>query len=167
MQPDSVDCLEGFVVDKQEFACRACESVHSKQPKIWWAQPCACKMSHLICMQPSVNFTCCLQGENVCTFSKFKSSEFAVFLRMCVYWVSGQKYKDLQFLCLEMAVLISLSVTGGMYLFFKPGSLLCIKFLCTAGSNSQLVSNPCGDILVCLCENSLYFSKAEEAEVEN
>lgn len=36
-----------------------------------------------------------------------------------------------------------------------------------AGANSQLVSNPCSDILVCLCENSLYFSKAEEAEVEN
>lgn len=38
--------------DKQAFACRACESVHSKQPKIWGAQSCACKLSHLICMQP-------------------------------------------------------------------------------------------------------------------
>lgn len=67
-------------------------------------------------------------------------------------------------LLLEMAVLISLSITGGISLFFKLSSLLCMKFLCTAGSNSQLVSNTYGDILLCLCENSLCFSKAEEAD---
>jgi len=35
------------------------------------------------------------------------------------------------------------------------------------GLSSQLVSNPCSDVLLCFCENSLYCSKAEEAEVEN
>lgn len=60
------------------------------------------------------------KGENACTFSKFKgmNSEFAVSFRACIYWVCGQKHKDLWFLCLEMTVLISLSVTGGILLFF-------------------------------------------------
>lgn len=53
------------------------------------------------------------------------------------------------------------------FFFFTLSSVLCVRFLRTAGLSSQLVSNPCGDVLLCCCENSLCYSKAEEADIKN
>lgn len=38
--------------DKQEFSCGACESVRSKQPGVGGARSRACKLPHLMCVQP-------------------------------------------------------------------------------------------------------------------
>lgn len=99
------------------------------------------------------HFTCCLQVVKKMPRpflnTKSMNSEFAVSFGACVYGVCGQKHKDLWFLCLEVTVLISLCVRMEYYCCCKQSSVLCIKFLCSAGSSSQLVSNPSGGILLC------------------
>lgn len=58
--------------DKQEFACRAQESVHAKQPKIQGAWCCVCQLSDLSCVQPGTRVELASKGENASTFSKPK-----------------------------------------------------------------------------------------------
>lgn len=103
-----------------------------------------------------------------------KFSLCSVFLSVCLLssWPQLQSLQLQSPLCVEMTILISLSVTGGIFpppfcFSFQASSVLCVKFLHTVGLSSQLVSGPCGDPLSCFCENSLYQCKVGEAEVGN